>query len=87
MAKKLPTMLTDRASATGGALAGYGENYYTVGRLSAKHVHRVLRNANPGNLPVEQVDKLQFVINLKTAKALGLTIPRTVLVRADEVIE
>jgi putative ABC transport system substrate-binding protein len=87
MAKKLPTMLTDRASATGGALAGYGENYYTAGRLSAKHVQRVLLGANPGDLPIEQLDKLQFVINLRTAKALGLTIPRAVLVRADEVIE
>ncbi len=87
MAKRLPTMLTDRASATGGALAGYGENYYTVGGLSAKHVQRVLLGANPGHLPVEQVDKLQFVINLKTAKALGLTIPRAVLVQADEIIE
>jgi putative ABC transport system substrate-binding protein len=87
MAKRLPTMLTDRASASGGALAGYGENYYTVGRLSAKHVQRVLLGANLEDLPIEQVDKLQFVINLKTAKALGLTIPRGILVRADEVIE
>src|SRR5262245_3491289 len=86
MAKRLPTMLTDRASVTG-ALAGMGENYYTIGRLSAKHVQRVLLGANPGDLPVEQLDRLHFVINLRTAKALGLTIPRAVLARADEVIE
>ncbi len=87
MAKRLPTMLTDRASATGGALAGYGENYYKVGRLSAKYVQRVLQGANPGDLPIEQLDTLQFVVNLRTAKTLGLTIPRAVLMRADEVIE
>ena len=87
MAKRLPTMLTDPASATGGALAGYGENYYKAGRVSAKYVQRVLQGHNPGDLPIEQLDNLQFVINLKTAKALGLTIPRAVLVRADEIIE
>jgi putative ABC transport system substrate-binding protein len=87
MAKGLPTMLTDRASATGGALAGSGENYYAVGRLSAKQVQRVLLGANPGDLPIEQLDRLHFVINLRTAKALGLTIPPSVLLRADEVIQ
>jgi putative ABC transport system substrate-binding protein len=86
-AKRLPAMLTDPASATGGALAGYGENYYKAGRVSARYVQRVLQGHRPGDLPVEQLDNLQFVINLKTAKALGLTIPRAVLVRADEIIE
>jgi len=69
MAKRLPSMLTDRASVAG-ALAGMGENYYTIGRLSAKLIERVLRGANPGDLPVEQLDRLHFVINLRTAKAL-----------------
>ena len=68
-------------------LASYGLSYYALGRLSAKHVQRVLLGAAPGDLPVEQVDRLHFVINLKTAKALGLTIPQSVLARADEVIE
>src|SRR5712691_6261966 len=85
-AKKLPTMFNDKRSATKGALASYGVSYYTIGRLSAKHVQRVLLGTDPGNLPVEQIDRLYFVINLKTAKALGITIPQSVLVRADEVI-
>ena len=86
-AKRLPTMFTDKASAAKGALASYGISYYTVGRLSAKHVQHVLLGADPGTLPVEQLDRPQLVINLKTAKVLGLTIPQSVLTRADEVIE
>jgi len=70
-----------------GALASYGESYYALGRLSAKHVQRILLGADPGDLPVEQLDRLHFVINLKTAKALGLTIPPSLLQRADQVIE
>ncbi len=58
-----------------------------MGQLAAKFVQRVLLGANPGELPVEQVDKLYFVINLKTAKALGLTIPQSLLARADEIIQ
>ncbi len=85
-AKKLPTMFNDKQSVTKGALASYGVSYYTIGRLSAKHIQRVLLGADPGTLPVEQIDRLHFVINLKTAKALGITIPQSVLVRADEVI-
>jgi putative ABC transport system substrate-binding protein len=86
-AKRLPTMFQDREAAARGALASYGESFYTIGRLSAKHVQRVLLGADPGDLPVEQVDRFHLVINLKTAKALDVTIPRSVLTRADEVIE
>jgi len=86
-AKRLPTIVPDKESVAKGALAGYGLSYYTIGRLSAKHVQRVLLGANPGELPVEQLDRLHFVINLKTAKALGLTIPQSVQLRADELIE
>ena len=85
--KKLPAMLQEQASVARGALASYGVSYYTTGRLAAKHVQRVLLGADPADLPVEQIDRLHFAINLKTAKALGLTIPRPVLIRADEVIE
>jgi putative ABC transport system substrate-binding protein len=85
--KRLPTMVQERASVGSGALAAYGESFYTVGRLSAKHVQRILEGAKPGDLPVEQVENLYFVINLKTAKALGLTIPPSLLLRADQVIE
>ena len=86
-AKRLPTMFQERWSVAKGGLAAYGESYYTIGRLSAKHVQRVLLGADPGDLPVEQVDRLHFVINLTTAKALGLTIPQSLLTRVDEVIE
>jgi ABC-type uncharacterized transport system substrate-binding protein len=86
-AKRLPTMLPYNASGAKGALASYGESYYAIGQLSAKHVQRVLLGADPGELPVEQVDRLRLVINLKTAKALGLTIPPSVLARADQVVE
>ncbi|MET0163434.1 MAG: ABC transporter substrate-binding protein [Vicinamibacterales bacterium] len=85
-AKRLPTMLSYKGSVTNGALASYGESYFALGRLAAKHVQRILLGADPGSLPVEQLDRPQFVINLKTAKALGLTIPQSVLARADEVI-
>jgi putative ABC transport system substrate-binding protein len=84
--KKLPTMLLEETSVAMGALASYGVSYKTVGHLSAKHVHRILLGARPGDLPVEQFDRLHFAINLKTAKALGLTIPPAVLARADQVI-
>lgn len=85
--KRLATMFQDSGSVAKGALAAYGESFYAIGLLSAKHVQRVLLGADPGDLPVEQVDRLYFVINLKTAKALGLTIPPSLLLRADQVIE
>jgi putative tryptophan/tyrosine transport system substrate-binding protein len=86
-AKKLPTIYQDREVVVRGALACYGLSYYAMGRLSAKYVQRVLQGARPADLPVEQLDRLDFVINLKTARAIGLTIPPPVLRRADEVIE
>jgi putative ABC transport system substrate-binding protein len=87
MAKKMPAMFADKDSAAKGALASYGVSYYTIGRLSAKYVHRVLLGADPGDLPVEQIDTPHFVINLKSAKAFGLTIGPAMLARADEIIE
>jgi putative tryptophan/tyrosine transport system substrate-binding protein len=86
-AKKLPTMFTELDSVVKGGLASYGVSYSAMGRLSARYVQRILLGANPGDLPVEQVDKLDFVINLKTARALGLPIPQSLLLRADEVIQ
>jgi putative ABC transport system substrate-binding protein len=86
-AHRLPTMFADKQNVAKGALASYGVSYYTVGRLSAKHVQRILLGADPRDLPVEQVDTFHFVINLRTARTLGLTIPRPALTRADEVIE
>jgi putative tryptophan/tyrosine transport system substrate-binding protein len=87
-AKKLPTIFQEQEIVANGGLASYGgESYYATGRLSAKYVQRILLGAEPGDLPVEQIDKLHFAINLKTAKALGLTIPPSLLQRADEVIQ
>jgi putative tryptophan/tyrosine transport system substrate-binding protein len=80
-------MFSESSAATRGALAAYGINYRGVGRLSAKQVQRILQGALPGELPVEQLDKPHLVLNLRTAKAIGVTIPQSVLVRADEVIQ
>ena len=80
-------MLQEHERVAKGGLASYGVSYYAVGRLSAKHINRVLLGADPGSLPVERLDRLHYVINLKTAKALGVSIPQSVVLRADEVIE
>jgi putative tryptophan/tyrosine transport system substrate-binding protein len=85
--KRLPVMLSFEESVANGALASYAESYYALGRLSAKPIQRVLLGAKPGDLPIEQPTKFELVINLKTAKALGLTIPPSLLLRADQVIE
>ena len=85
--KKLPTMFQFSDDVAKGGLASYGVSYYDLGRLSAKHVHRILTGAAPADFPVEQIDRFSFIVNLKTAKELGITIPQSVLLRADKVIE
>jgi len=70
-----------------GALVSYGSDFYAEGRQAARLVAKILRGARPQDLPVEGANKIELVINLKTAKALGLTIPQAVLIRADEVIQ
>jgi putative tryptophan/tyrosine transport system substrate-binding protein len=85
--RKLPTMFLDQNSVVQGGLASYAVSYHEVGRLSAKYVQRILTGIKPKDLPVQGVDKIELVINLKTAKQIGLTIPQKVLGRADKVIK
>ena len=84
---KLPTVYAGRWFVTGGGLFSYGPDYVDQFRQTAGYVDRVLRGEKPADLPVQSATKYQTVINLKTAKALGLTIPESVLARADEVLE
>jgi putative tryptophan/tyrosine transport system substrate-binding protein len=70
-----------------GGLFSYGSDYSVLGRDVAGYVDRILEGAKPADLPVQQASSLEFVINLKTAKALGLTIPPSLLLRADQIIE
>jgi putative ABC transport system substrate-binding protein len=84
---RLPTMYTYRDSVEAGGLMSYGANFPDQWRRAAEYVDKILRGAKPGDLPVEQPTKFDLVINLTTAKALGLTIPPTLLARADDVIE
>jgi putative tryptophan/tyrosine transport system substrate-binding protein len=86
-AKKLATMFHERSLVTNGALASYGQNYYEIGRVSAKYVQRVLSGVQPRDLKVETIDDVELAINLQTAKQLGLTIPPNVLARARKVIK
>jgi len=84
---RLPTIFSTRDFVKAGALMSYGPNYSDLFRHSADYVDKILRGTKPGDIPVEQPTKFELVINLTTAKALGLTIPESFLARADEVFE
>jgi putative ABC transport system substrate-binding protein len=83
---RLPVIYTQRQWPNNGGLMSYGANVDDSYRRLASYVDRILKGANPADLPVEQPTKFEFVINLKAAKQIGLTIPPNVLARADKVI-
>jgi putative ABC transport system substrate-binding protein len=84
---RLPTMFDNAQYVEAGGLISYGANLSDLFRRAAIYVHKILKGAKPGDLPVEQPNKFDLVINLKTAKQIGLTIPPNVLARADKVIK
>jgi putative ABC transport system substrate-binding protein len=87
LAARLPTMHGNPENVEGGGLMAYAPHFLDMWQRAADYVDKILRGAKPGEIPVEQPTRFELVINLKTARALGLTIPEQILVRADEVIE
>jgi putative ABC transport system substrate-binding protein len=84
---RLPTMCPQKGFVDAGGLMSYATNFGDLLRRSASYVDKILKGAKPGDLPIEQPTKFELVVNLKTAKAIGLTIPEPILLRADEVIK
>jgi putative ABC transport system substrate-binding protein len=86
-AYRLPSLHPFREGALSGGLLAYAADLKQSARRGAEYIDRILRGAQPSSLPVEQLSRYELLINLKTAKALGLDVPPTLLARADEVIE
>ena len=84
---RLPIVVIRREGAEAGALISYGNDPIYNATRAAWYVDQILKGVKPGDLPIEQPSKFELVVNLKTAKALGLTVPSTIMVRADRVIE
>jgi len=84
---KLPALFENREFVDDGGLMSFGPNFPALHRAAAEYVNKILKGAKPGDLPIQQPTRFELIINLKTAKALGFTIPQSVLLRADEVIQ
>jgi len=85
--ERLPSVAINIGTVEAGALSAYGADYFALGQQGAVLVHKILKGTKPADLPIEQPSKLYLVINLKTAKAIGLKVPKEILLRADKVIE
>jgi putative tryptophan/tyrosine transport system substrate-binding protein len=85
--EKIPVVSAGRDMAETGALLTYSPDFFDLWRRSGVYVDKILKGAKPGDLPIQQATKFELIVNLKTAKALGVSIPESILVRADHVIE
>ena len=84
---RLPAMSNANQFAQSGLLMSYGPNLPDLYRQAASYVDKILRGASPANLPIEQPSKFELIVNLKTARTLGIAVPQSMLLRADEVIQ
>jgi len=84
---RLPTMFGVRENVVSGGLMSYAPDHLDLTRRAAVYIDKILKGAKPADLPIEQASRYQLVINLKTAKSLGFTIPDSVLLRADQILE